>query len=35
LWEVGVRRTLPLDPASAWTVLRSLLDDDEAVRDPV
>ncbi len=31
-WEVGVRRTLPLDQASAWTLLRALLDDDAAVR---
>jgi hypothetical protein len=27
-WEVGVRRTLPLDPETAWTVLRTLLDDE-------
>lgn len=31
-WEVGVRCTLPLGLASAWTTLRALLDDDDAVR---
>jgi hypothetical protein len=31
-WEVGVRRTLPLDAETAWTVLRRLLDEDEHVR---
>jgi len=30
-WEVGVRRTVPVDRASAWTALRALLD-DAAVR---
>lgn len=31
-WEVGVRRTLPLDLTSAWAALRALLEDDGAVR---
>jgi len=30
-WEVGVRRTIPLDRTSAWTVLRALLDAEDAV----
>jgi hypothetical protein len=32
-WEVGVRRTLPLDADTAWTALRRLLDEDEHVRE--
>lgn len=31
-WEVGVRRTAALDRELAWTLLRSLLDGDEAIR---
>jgi hypothetical protein len=30
-WEVGVRRTIDLDPAEAWRRLPSLLAGDEAV----
>lgn len=31
-WEVGVRRTVGLDGNTAWTLLRTLLDGDGAVR---
>jgi hypothetical protein len=32
LWEIGVRRTAELDHDTAWNLLRSLLDGDDAVR---
>ncbi len=31
-WEIGVRRTVPLDQKAAWKKLRTLLDEDAAVR---
>lgn len=31
-WEVGVRRTVAVDIETAWTRLRSLLEDHDAVR---
>ena len=30
-WQIGVRRTVPLDRAAAWELLRTLVDGDEAV----
>lgn len=33
-WQVGVRRTLALDPARAWTLLPSLLGPEDAVLSP-